>query len=47
MPETLAFFASMVATCALLVVLGFSVFLSVLAVRTNGRTGRHGRARLH
>jgi hypothetical protein len=35
MPQAHAFLAAMVATFALLVVLGFSVFLAALAVRTN------------
>jgi len=35
MPQVLAYFAAVVATFALLVMLGFSVFLAVLARRIN------------
>jgi hypothetical protein len=45
MPQALAFLAAMVATFALLVVVGFSVFLSVLAVRTNGQPDARRRTR--
>ena len=47
MPEAHAFLGAIVGTCALLVVLGFSVFLGLLAVRMNGRAGPHGRTRPH
>jgi hypothetical protein len=39
MPHALAFLASLVATGALLVVLGFSAFLCLLDVRAQGRAG--------
>jgi hypothetical protein len=37
MPQALTFLASMVATFALLVMLGFSVFLAALAFKTNNQ----------
>jgi hypothetical protein len=47
MPEAHVFLGAMVLTCALLVVLGFSGFLILLGVRTNGRAEPHGRPRPH
>jgi len=45
MPQAVAFLAAVVATFALLVVLGFSVFLAALACRTNSQPDARRRTR--
>jgi hypothetical protein len=45
MPQALAFLAAMVAAFALLVVLGFSVFVAALDFRTNSQPDARRRTR--